>query len=378
MEDLDLNKSFKSLQSQDMEDFQSFSDDDTFMSYVHFRCCQIVSDVKFEVFILFFVAFNCITIAIESQPTTDKLAGYLMQFFDSVFLGIFIAEAIVRILAERMRYFTDAWNVMDFAIVLISIAVICTRQLLTSYNQQISGFIYSVRILRSLRIIRLIKSIKGVQFLSSLQLIINTLLESMPALGSIVTTGGLMLYIWAIIGTCFYGPLDPRFSSVGMTFFRLTHVVSLDTWTESYYALKDVAPSIGFYLCSFVIIMAYIFLNLVTAVIVNNLTHHAKNKKAKKKQEHVARSLDSLLSLGSKDDSLVNLLEDERKNRAHLEDFAMDQFGLDNYYSPVLPWKTKDILSSYFMYLAALESSTNLYEHQLKVLEDLVDLAQAS
>ena len=73
-----------------------------------------------------------------------------------VFLAIFTIEMTMKIIAQRLEYFKDTWNLFDFLIVTITL-VLCFLSLVFSVDENyanISGFLRIVRILRLIRLLR--------------------------------------------------------------------------------------------------------------------------------------------------------------------------------------------------------------------------------
>jgi uncharacterized protein YebE (UPF0316 family) len=49
---------------------------------------------------------------------------YTIECINYVFVGIFILEAAIKLIAYGYRYFKESWNVFDFVILMISIIFI--------------------------------------------------------------------------------------------------------------------------------------------------------------------------------------------------------------------------------------------------------------
>ena len=238
---------------------------------------------------LVLIICNCTTIGIQSMKQMRRDYGFALDGIDNILLGMFITEAVIRMIPMRLRYFYDGWNVFDFVMILISFGVLIQQEMAADPNAVTAGrLFYFIRILRAFRSVRVFRAFKSLSAVKSLQMIVKTLFQSVVALASISLTGALILCTlfnldaWAVIGTCYYGSVSADFSSVWKTSFRLIRVISLDTWTEYYYNLSSQAPTLSLYLILFVIIQSYVFLNLLTAVIVNNLVSSKDHRERKK------------------------------------------------------------------------------------------------
>ena len=107
-------------------------------------------------------------------------------------MAIFTVEAIVNLIAQRLLYFKDSWNVFDFTVVVLTIVILIINWAGIGEQLEIMG-----TILRTLRIGRVFRLIKKQQ---KLQQIFKTLIEATPAMGSIALLLMLLIFMFAIIG----------------------------------------------------------------------------------------------------------------------------------------------------------------------------------
>eukprot|EP00842_Homolaphlyctis_polyrhiza_P002887 jgi/Hompol1/359/HPOL_001092-RA len=94
------------------------------------------------------------------------------------------------------------------------------------------------------------------------------------------------------------------------------------------------------------------------------------NRRRKKQKEQAMASVAD----DPNDGSTQNL--SKLHGKAKIENLVEDDFGLDNYYSPLMPWRIKELLSSFYMHLCALEHNMTLYDRQQTVLDDLLNLVK--
>ena len=69
-------------------------------------------------------------------------AGSVVEFLDSACLAVFVVELVMKLIAYRLRFFRDGWNIFDF--VIIGVSLVPAAQGLSA--------------LRSLRILRVVSS----------------------------------------------------------------------------------------------------------------------------------------------------------------------------------------------------------------------------
>ncbi|KAI9139620.1 Ion transport protein-domain-containing protein [Paraphysoderma sedebokerense] len=336
----------------------------------------IINHTIFSSTILFIIIVNTMILALQTLQYVNQNyvfcppEGWYLAVVDNVFLGIYLMETILKIYVFRKLYFQSGWNLFDLFIVLTSLVNFLLPLLFVFAVSFNTNVIRLLRLFRTFRAIRSLRVLRTITFLKSLQIIVQTLLQSIPAMSSIVALAALVLYIFAVIGRTLYGSVDPaRFGSLGKTFFRLFSLMTLDEWTSIWHDNKAKAPEIFVFLMVFIILETFVFLNLFIAVIVSNLEQsrsrlEAQNKRKKKimKSPELPDDLDNVRPSFH---DLKTLQDVEMKN------LFEEELGIDNYYSQNLPKRQKQLMSKYFMLLASLEHNYGFYQKQQKVLDDL-------
>jgi len=81
---------------------------------------KVATDQKFDIFIMLIILLNMFTMAIEyyQAPTDIEL---VLHYVNVVFVAIFTAECLIKLVGLRHYYFKNPWNVFDFAVVVMSI-----------------------------------------------------------------------------------------------------------------------------------------------------------------------------------------------------------------------------------------------------------------
>jgi voltage-gated sodium channel len=224
--------------------------------------------------------------------------AFILDTLDTVILGIFAIEAVIKILAEGNRpqnYFKSPWNFFDFVIV-----VACLLEPIINME---AGFLPVLRLARILRVLRLVSAIP------KLQLLVSCLLKSLPSMFYVSILLFILFYIYGTMAVFLYSENDPiHFRNLQTSILSLFRVVTLEDWTdvmyinmygsENYgYSSKDLAnwdpvssaSPIGsaFFFVSFVLIGTMIVLNLVIGVIMNSMDE--SNAEMKIKQELIRR-----------------------------------------------------------------------------------------
>lgn len=108
---------------------------------------------------------------------------------------------------------------------------------------------------------------------------------------------GIIFYVYAIIGVTFFGDIAPEyFGNVGLSTLTLFQVFTLESWASGVF--RPIFAEITWswvYFVSFIVISAFIILNLIIGEIVNNaqqLSEHAEEES--KDMAKIMNDLDEL------------------------------------------------------------------------------------
>ena len=85
---------------------------------------SFVTHKWFDQFILGMIVLSSCLLAVDAPAEVDEGSRlkYWLDIFDAVFVGIFVVEAALKIVALGKRYFKNNWNVLDFCIVSLGVA----------------------------------------------------------------------------------------------------------------------------------------------------------------------------------------------------------------------------------------------------------------
>ena len=308
--------------------------------------------------------------------------GYYLSVLDNIFLGIYTFELILKFFALRLKIFKSGWNCFDMFVVAASYADWITF-VLSSFNFINTQVFRAVRVFRAFRALRALRSLRAVSFLRSLQIIVSTLIASIPAMLSILGLLYLIMYIYAVIGIELYSSIDPRhFGNIFVAMFSLFQILTLDDWTPDFYDPNiEAAPSIFYYLASFIILQTFIMMNLFVAVIVDNLQNSQaklekedkKDNKAELKAAELNRQKEELENNNSINSP--NSLGGNNSPQHHREEPVRDKdYG---YYYPGgdRSFADRTLIGYYLMLLAGYESEHNDYDIATSLLTMLHNLS---
>ena len=243
------------------------------------------------------IGVNALVIGLDTSAFLAERYGAWFKAANQLFLGIFVVEAVVKLIAQwprPQRYFKDGWNVFDFAIIVVSLLP-STGELATL-----------ARLARLLRVLRLVSA------LPELRLIVTTLVRSIPSMFNVVCLMSVIFYIYAVAGYHLFHDIDPtHWRTLGIAALTLFRVVTLEDWTDVMYAAMAHHWWAWAYFVSFVVVGTFVVINLFIAVVLNNL------------DEAKAQRLNELMSPPSREELLRELLETQASLK-RLEDRLRD------------------------------------------------------
>lgn len=252
---------------------------------------NIINSTWFNMTILGLIVLNGLLIGVQ---TYNHVPSYI-QVVQLSILFIFFIEVLLRWHGRRSNreYFADRWNWFDVFILVIGIIPEVAGILFSMDDQQNSIF----ATLRVLRIVQLTRSIRAIE---ELRVLIGVLLRSIKSLSYIAVLFLLIMYIYAIMGVTLFknsnysesehleltlSNPDP-YGSLGEAFFTLFRILTGEDWTDLRYNLlnnehttkedgMNTVPTasnwvVTTYHVSWMVIAAYLLVNLVVGAIVNN------------------------------------------------------------------------------------------------------------
>ncbi len=218
---------------------------------------KVVEAKIFNSAITFIIIANAIIVGLHTSRTLSESYGELFERVNQVILYIFIAEAILKILAHFPRiekYFRNGWNVFDFSIIAFS--------LLTSFVELATV----ARMLRLLRLLRLASA------LPELGIIVSTLIRSFPSMFNIALLISIIFYVYGVAGCFLFRDADPdSWGTLGYSLLTLFRIVTLEGWTEIMDTSMDTHGWAWIYYVSFIVVGTFVVVNLFVAAVVNNL-----------------------------------------------------------------------------------------------------------
>ncbi|KAG2493814.1 hypothetical protein HYH03_008033 [Edaphochlamys debaryana] len=170
-------------------------------SKFRWRCMSLVTWKYFDWIILCIIALSSVALAIDSPSLEEEHPEItdVLRWLDLVWAGVFIFEACLKIVAfgfvfnGRNSYLRDPWNVLDFIIVLSSIAMIGIQFGVAAGNS-------NVQMLRALRTLRALRPLRIASTHEQLRIVILALFSSLRSLVYVGIVCVLFYLLFGILG----------------------------------------------------------------------------------------------------------------------------------------------------------------------------------
>ncbi|NXY08510.1 SCN5A protein, partial [Pteruthius melanotis] len=251
---------------------------------------DIVTSQIFDVVIMGLICLNMITMMVETYEQSETKTNVLSKI-NIIFVTIFTAECVLKLLALRQYYFSNAWNIFDLVVVIMSLVALLLSSIGKAFEHFLPPTLFRViRLARIGRILRLIRGAKGIRTL------LFALMMSLPALFNIGLLLFLVMFIYAIFGMANFayvkmeGGIDDMFNfqTFGNSMLCLFQITTSAGWDGLLSPILNTGPpfcdptinsTIGecgkpatgiIYFVSYIIISFLIVVNMYIAVILEN------------------------------------------------------------------------------------------------------------
>ncbi len=224
------------------------------------RCARIASSGRFQAFIVAVIIANAVVLGLQTYDEIEADAGSLLTTLDHVFLGIFVVELVIRILAYGPRlggyrdFFREGWNVFDF--------IVIGAAFLPGLRENAT----------LLRLIRLLRVVRVVSVLPDLRVLIKGMVRSLLPIGTMAIVGVLLLYVYGMVGwILFHEQLPDQWGTIGESMLTLFVVMTLENFPQYMEQATQVHPQAWIFFVSFVLIASFLVINVLIAIIINSI-----------------------------------------------------------------------------------------------------------
>ncbi|XP_057634682.1 cation channel sperm-associated protein 1 [Chionomys nivalis] len=331
---------------------------------------SLTQSLGFETFIFIVVCLNTVVLVAQTFTELEIRGEWYFMVLDSVFLSIYVIEAVLKLIALGLEYFYDPWNNLDFFIMVMAVLDFVLIQINSlSYSFYNHSLFRILKVFKSMRALRAIRVLRRLSILTSLHEVTGTLSGSLPSITAILTLMFTCLFLFSVVLRALFRKSDPkRFQNIFTTLFTLFTMLTLDDWSLIYIDSRAqgawyIIPILMIY----IIIQYFIFLNLVIAVLVDNFQMALLKGLEKVKLEKAARVHEKLL-----DDSLTELNKTDAE--AQMSDSALQAQFIERMFSTMTE-RQRELHFRYLQLVASVEQHQQKFRSQASVLDEIVDTA---
>jgi voltage-gated sodium channel len=221
------------------------------------RLRRLVTSPAFDAVILVVIVANAVVLGLQTYPGLVERYGDELDLLNGVFLAVFVVELLLRIASYGRRpqdFFRNGWNVFDFFVVS-------------------AAFLPGVRESSTmLRLARLLRVVRVVRFLPDVRVLLVAVVRSLPPLFSLVTLTVLLLFVYGMVGwLLFADELPDDWGTIGQAMLTMFILLTLENFPTYMNAGIDVHPWSWVYFVSFVMVAAFIVLNVLIGIVLNSM-----------------------------------------------------------------------------------------------------------
>lgn len=257
-----------------------------------YKIWWFVTSQYFEYAIFALILVNTISMCMKYHGQPE---GYTkaLEKLNIAFSSVFALEFILKLMAFRFKnYFGDAWNVLDFIIVLGSFIDIIFNEM--NPNQKVGFSINFFRLFRVMRLVKLLSKGEGIRTL------LWTFIKSFQALPYVALLIVLLFFIYAVIGMQTFGKIildsnteihrNNNFQTFPQAVVVLFRSATGEAWQEVMMSCskdkdpfcdpssEDAGKRCGSpfaipYFVSFYVLCSFLIINLFVAVIMDNFDY---------------------------------------------------------------------------------------------------------
>lgn len=232
---------------------------------------RLVDSSRFQLFISAVIVLNAIVLGAETYVAEDSPTFTVLMRLNNAFYIIFLIELILRMVSYFPRpwnFFRSGWNVFDF--------VIIGAALIPAIRAQAE----IIRLLRLARVVRLLR------FLPDARVLIVTMTKALPSIFSMIVLVVLILFIYGMVGYFVFGEALPsEWGDIGTAMMTLFILLTLENFPTYLDQAQQVTPFAPVFFLSYVLIAAFVVLNLILGIVVGSMEEAREEEKARLREE---------------------------------------------------------------------------------------------
>jgi len=264
------------------------------------RICfkQVIDSAKFDALMGLVILANAITIGVEQSLRLEGNSSIAVQILEHLFLLTYIGEIAVRVYVQGISCFKANW--VKFDAFLTSTGVVQAWII-----DPIFGSVQSLKLLLFLRMLRLLRLARVLRLLLEMRELYTLMRAIRNSVATVSYTLGFLfisIYIFGCVGVElitnhdrasspeFQPSVERYFKNLPMTMFTLIRFACLDDMSSAYDDLVAADWTLAIYFISVILIVGIVFMNLLSAAVINSsLEQSSLDREALKQVEEKRR-----------------------------------------------------------------------------------------
>jgi voltage-gated sodium channel len=231
------------------------------------RLARLVDSTPFTLTIVGVIGVNAVVLGLDTYAGVEERFGDTLFAINAICIGIFVCELVLRIASYGRRpwnFFRDGWNVFDFIVIG-------------------GAFVPGIRENATLlRLVRLGRIVRVVRLLPELRVLLAGVWRSVPPLLSIAVVTGMLLFVYGMVGwILFADELPNEWGNIGRAMLTLFVMLTLENFPVYMDQGMDVHPWSWVYFVTFVLIAAFVVINVLIGIVLNSMEEAREAEKRK-------------------------------------------------------------------------------------------------
>ena len=237
------------------------------------RCADLADSPAFNISIFVVILANAAVLGLETYEGVVREYGTLLRTLNDVFLGVFVVELAIRMVAfgaRPQRFFRSGWNVFDFVVVAASF---------TPGLRENAMLLRLVRLARVLRIVRL---------LPDLRVLTIAIGRSIPGVMSLGVLALLVVFIYGMVGWAIFDEHAPaQYGTIGEAMLTLFVTLTLENLPDQIALGRELSDWTLFYFISYALVAAFLIFNILIGVVINSLEEARAIEHARERADRI-------------------------------------------------------------------------------------------
>jgi voltage-gated sodium channel len=218
---------------------------------------RIVESNAFTIVVVATIAVNAVVLGLQTYDGVVDRWGSTLDAINAACVGVFIVELLTRIasyLPRPWEFFRNGWNVFDFIVIGVTF---------------VPGIAENSTLLRLARLGRVVRIVR---VLPDIRVLLRGVWRSVPPLASIGAVTAMILFVYGMVGwILFADDLPEQWGNIGRAMLTLFVMLTLENFPVYMDAAMDVHPWAWLYFVSFILVAAFIVLNVLIGVVLNSM-----------------------------------------------------------------------------------------------------------